>query len=81
MSVEMPFARTMIAWTEDNSDGVVTAAFVGEGAVPGSYQDYPGRLPAFRYCSSVEQELKWIQDEAEELGVSVTWLDQPKSSG
>jgi len=48
MSVEMPFARTMIAWTEDNSDGVVTAAFVGEGAVPGSYQDYPGRLPAFR---------------------------------
>jgi hypothetical protein len=45
------------------------AAFVGEGAQT--------RLPARQACSSPAEAREWIAQEAAELDLPVSWLDEP----
>lgn len=66
----------IIAWTKDDGAGAVTAAFVGEGTFARRGRNYPTRQPAARQCHSMEDARKWVQREAQALGVAVKWLDQ-----
>ena len=67
-------AGSLLAWIKpQNADGFV-AAFVGEGAVPGAYNDFRGRAPATRIYSSSSQARKWIEEQAAALDLPVRWV-------
>jgi hypothetical protein len=64
----------LLAWINSCKAGEFVAAFIGEGAVPGAYKDFPGRSPATRFCCSLDEARQWIEDQAAALDLPVKWV-------
>jgi hypothetical protein len=64
----------LLAWINPCKAGEFVAAFIGEGAVPGAYKDFPGRSPATQFCSSPDEARQWIEDQAAALDLPVKWV-------
>jgi len=65
---------SLLAWIKPNSTDQFVAAFVGEGALPGAYQDFMGRKPAMQLCSSPDEARQWVEEQAEALDLPVKWV-------
>ncbi len=57
----------LLAWINPSKADEFVAAFIGEGAMPGAYKDFPGRSPAMQFCSSPDEARQWIEDQAAAL--------------
>ncbi len=69
---------SLLAWIKPRSPDEFVASFVGEGALPGAYKDFPGRAPARKLCASLDEARRWIEDQAAALDLSVQWVsDMP----
>lgn len=67
---------SLLAWIKPNSPDEFVAAFVGEGALPGAYQDFVGREPATQLCSSPDEARQWVHEQAEALDLPVKWVNE-----
>jgi hypothetical protein len=56
----------LLAWIEPGEEETVVAAFVGSGA--------RDRLAATQTCSTHDEARKWVETEAEAIGVPVEWV-------
>jgi hypothetical protein len=64
----------LLAWINSCKADEFVAAFIGEGAVPGAYKDFPGRSPATQFCASPDEARRWIEDQAAALDLPVKWV-------
>ena len=67
---------SLLAWIMPSSPDEFVAAFVGEGAVPGAYQNFAGRKPATQLCSSYNEARQWVHDQAKALDLPVKWMSE-----
>jgi hypothetical protein len=70
-----PFGN-LLAWIKPCKADQYVAAFVGEGAVAGAYKDFPGRAPAARFCTSLDEARQWIEEQAAALDLPVKWVSE-----
>jgi hypothetical protein len=66
----------LLAWINPRKTDEFVAAFIGEGAVPGAYNNFPGRSPATQFCSSLDEARQWIEDQAAALDLPVKWVSE-----
>jgi hypothetical protein len=66
----------LLAWINRCKTDRFVAALIGEGAVPGAYKDFPGRLPAMQSCSSQQEARQWIEAQAAALDLPVKWVSE-----
>jgi len=67
----MPLSGSkLLAWIEQGDGNNLVAAYVGSGARQ--------RLPAMRVCVTSEDARRWVEVEAEALGVPVEWGPKPE---
>ena len=64
----------LFASIKPRSPNEFVAAFVGEGTVPGGYEDFRGRAPAAKLCSSPDQAWRWVEEQAAALDLPVKWV-------
>jgi len=64
----MPFSADKLLACIEPSQQEFEAAFVSAAA--------SRRVPATRRCRSLDEGRKWVQREAEKLGVGVEWTDR-----
>jgi hypothetical protein len=69
-----PPPGSLLAWINQCKGDAFVAALIGEGAVPGAYKDFPGRMPATQHCSSHDEAKQWIEDQAAALDLPVKWV-------
>ncbi|HEX3572960.1 MAG TPA: hypothetical protein VHU42_00045 [Rhodopila sp.] len=71
----MTLSGNLLAWIEPSDTGAFIGAFVGEGATSGIRRDFPGRAPATRHCSSVDDARQWVEEQAAALDIPIRWLE------
>jgi hypothetical protein len=65
----MPLSGSkLVAWIEQGNDNRFVAAYVGSGARQ--------RLPAMRVWATCEDARRWVEAEADTLGVPVEWVSK-----
>jgi hypothetical protein len=71
----MTLSGNLLAWVEPGGAGEFIGAFVGEGATSGVRRDFPGRAPATRHCSSMDDARRWVEEQAAALDLPIKWLE------
>jgi hypothetical protein len=67
----LPSRQKLLGWIETRGTENFVGAFIGEEAI--------SRAPATQRCSSADEARRWIEDEAEAVGLSVNWLTNSPS--
>jgi hypothetical protein len=70
----------LLAWIRPRSGDQFVAAFVGEGAAPGTRTGFAGREPAVQLCRSPDEARRWIEDQAAAFALPIEWVsDAPRA--
>jgi hypothetical protein len=66
----VPNSDRLLAWIEKRDGDEFEAAFVAAAT-------RSRRAPATQCCPSLGDAKRWVEDQADALGVSVDWVDRP----